>query len=237
MPHTTGLLIASTRCIRPAEEPAWADWYDGVHLPDLVAPAGGPWVVTRFELAQRPQPGMPGLGFSHVTLYELDAADVGQQARCIAERDGALRREGRIHPAHAVVDAQLFAAHGPAGAKPEPGPELRGHILAHVLCNDPAQEADWDAWYDREHLPDMLEAGCFRALTRWRREPRPLYGTTHMTLYDVCGVDLDEAVARSAAVLARLTAAGRKHPAHAGALTLLLRPCGRYGAAGLRRPR
>ncbi len=236
MTRSRGLFVASAKCIRPADEAGWSAWYDDVHLPDLLGAAGAPWVATRFELAQRPLPGMPGLGFSHVTLYELDEADVADQAQRLARRDAELRAAGRVHAAHVVVDAQLYAAHGSGAAKPEPGPELSGHILALVLCNDPAREAEWDAWYEREHVPDMLAAGCFRALTRWRREPRPRYGATHMTLYDVGPGGLEDAVARSSAALAALTAAGRKHPAHAGALTLLLRPCGRYAASGLRRP-
>src|SRR5207249_747890 len=77
--RTTGLLVVYAKCIRAPEEPDWDAWEDDVHLPALCT-ANGPWVATRFELTARPQPGMPGIGFTHVTIYELDDADVTAQA-------------------------------------------------------------------------------------------------------------------------------------------------------------
>ena len=59
-------------------------------------------------------------------------------------------------------------------------------------------------------------------------------GPNHLTLYDVGLDSIDEAVARSAAVMPDLIAAGRKHRAHTGAMTLTLVPSGRYGGAGYR---
>jgi hypothetical protein len=46
---------------------------------------------------------------------------------------------------------------------------------------------------------------------------------------------VDEAVERSAATLGDVVVAGRKHEAHAGALTVTLRPVGRRGSTGYRR--
>jgi hypothetical protein len=233
-PRTTGLLVAYAKCIRAPEEPAWDAWEDDVHVPALCA-GGGPWVATRFELTARPQPGMPGIGFTHVTLYELDDADVAAQAARTLDADDALRGAGRVHPAHATVGVDVFVAHGPYGRKPEPSPALHGHILTHVFCNDPAREAEWDAWYDEQHVPDMLSCGAFGAMSRWERTPRSRAGANFLTLYDVATDTVDEAVARSAVTLAEVVAAGRKHETHTGALTVTLRPTGRYGGSGYRR--
>ena len=115
-----------------------------------------------------------------------------------------------------------MVANGPWSDKPAPTDELRGHILANVMCADPAREAEWDAWYDETHLPDMLSCGAFGAMTRWRREPRAEVGPTHVTLYDVSTPTVAEAVERSAATLVELTAAGRKLDVHTGGLTLLM---------------
>lgn len=235
MGRTTGLLIAYTKCNLPAAEAAWAAWYDDTHLPDLLRDAEAPWVVTRWELAQKPQPGMPGIGFSHVSLYELDRPDPLAQAERLMARTLELRAKGRVHPHHAVIDAHVFAAHGAHREKPEPSAALRGHILAYVLCNQPAHAAEWDAWYDREHVPDMLESGGFSALTRWRRLEAGPHAPRYITLYDVAHPSLQTAVELSSAALAKLTAAGRKHRCHTGAMTVTLLPSGRRGAAGLRR--
>ncbi len=178
---------------------------------------------------------MPGIGFTHVTIFELDDADVSAQAdRTLAAGD-ALRAEGRFHPAHATIAAEVFAAHGPYGTKPEPSDALRGHILTNVLCSDPSREAEWDAWYDDQHVPDMLACGAFGAMSRWARVPRRRVGPNHLTLYDVVTDTVDEAVERSAGALADVVAAGRKHECHTGGLTVTLQPTGRHGGSGVRR--
>jgi hypothetical protein len=231
---TTGLLVVHAKCVRAAEESAWDAWEDDVHLRALCGP-GGAWAATRFELTVRPEPGMPGIGFTHVTILELDDADVGAQAERVLAVDDELRAEGCIHPAHATIAADTFVAHGPHGVKPAPSTARTGHILTDVLCTDPTRVDEWDRWYDDVHVPDMLSSGVFSALSRWRRlEPRAV-GPNHLTLYDVATPTIDEAVARSAATLADLVAAGRKHECHAGGLTVTLRPTGRHGAEGVRR--
>jgi hypothetical protein len=232
--RTNGLLVVYAKCIRASEEPEWDEWEDDVHLPALCT-VGGPWVATRFELTARPQLGMPGIGFTHVTIYELDDTDVVAQAARTLDADDALRASGRVHAAHASVGADVVAAHGPFGNKPEPSPALRGHILTKVLCNDPAREDEWDAWYDEQHVPDMLSCGAFGTMSRWQRTPRARVGSNFLTLYDVSTDTVDEAVERSAATLAEIVAAGRKHEAHVGALTVTLRPTGRHAGAGYRR--
>jgi len=178
---------------------------------------------------------MPGIGFTHVTIYELDGIDVTAPAARALDADDALRVEGRMHPAHVTVGADVFIAHGRFGEKPEPSAALRGHILTYVLCNDPAREAEWNAWYDEQHVPDMMSCGAFGALSRWRREPVVRAGSNFLTLYDVATDTVDEAVQLSATTLAEVVAAGRKHETHAGALTLMLRPAGRHGGTGYRR--
>jgi hypothetical protein len=233
---TTGLLVVYAKCIRAPAEADWDAWEDRIHVPALCT-GDGPWAATRFEVTARPEPGMPGLGFTHVTIYELDAPDVLAQAERALDRDTELRGAGRMHPAHVTTAADTFTAHGPFGYKPEPSPARRGHILAHVLCNDPTREAEWDDWYDEQHAPDMLASGAFAALSRWRRtRPAPV-GPNHLTLYDVSTDTVDEAVRRSATTLAEIVAAGRKHETHAGALTVVLRPTGAYSASGFRRER
>lgn len=235
MGRTTGLLISFVKCNLPAQERSWAAWYDDTHLPDLLQGDDAPRLATRWELSQKPQPGMPGIGFSHVTIYELDRADVQGQAEALVARDAALRKDSRIHENHAVIDAHVFVAHGRYCDKAEPSSRLRGHILSFVLCNRPEREAEWDAWYDREHVPDMLDSGGFSGVTRWQRLPRNRHGAQHITLYDTECETVQQAVELSAAALAKLSAAGRKHPCHTGAMTVTLQPSGRYGGAGLRR--
>ena len=94
---TTGLLVVYAKCARVPEEAEWNEWEDDVHVPALCA-ADGPWIATRFELTARPQPGMPGIGFTHVTIYELDDADVVAQAARTLDADGRAPRRGERAP-------------------------------------------------------------------------------------------------------------------------------------------
>ena len=235
MPRTRGLVLALTRCNSAAHAAEWETWYDETHLPDLVRD-GGPWVATRWRLPEAPVPGRPSIGFTHVAIYELDDSDLDACARRLRERDRALRRRGRVHPAHCVLGVELLRAHGKFSEKAAPSPALRGHILAWVMCNQPEREAEWDAWYEARHAPDMLECRAFSGLTRWRRQHRTTVGPQHLTLYDVAGTPVAEAVERSFAVLPRIRAAGHWLDCHAGGLAFSLEPAGSHGAAGYHRP-
>jgi hypothetical protein len=234
MSDTTGLLVVYTKCNKTQYEAEWDEWYDTVHLPDLFSYGDGPKVATRWQLSAKPVLGMPGPGFSHVTIYEFRGTDIADQIAGLAPRSAELREKGRIHPTHSVIDAHAFVAHGAYQDKPEPSDALRGHILAYVMSNDPTREAEWDTWYDTEHVPDMMASGAFSAATRWERSPRLRYGANFVTLYDVAHESVDTAVELSAAVMPGLIAAGRKHEVHTGALGLTLIPAGRYGGAGYR---
>ncbi|HEX7096973.1 MAG TPA: hypothetical protein VF183_13890 [Acidimicrobiales bacterium] len=214
---TSALLIVHEKCNQPSVEDAWIRWHRDTHEADL-RNALGAHHVTFWQLAQKPEPGMPGLGFSHVTIVELDADSEPAFGDLLAK----LRADGKVHAAHTVMDAQFYVAHGRYNEKKPPSDELRGHILAHVLPNDPAVEREWDQWYDEQHMPDMMASDAFSGVTRWRREPRRPVGPNHITLYDVSLHSIDEAVKRSAAVMPGIVAAGRKHPAATGALTLTL---------------
>lgn len=225
------LLIAFTRCNAPARAGEWSAWYDEVHLPALLR--AGADVITRFELTEQPVPGMPSIGFSHVTLYDFRGAGAEARLDATLALDDELQGGKALHPNHCLIGVDALRAHG--GEKSDPAPDSTGHILAYVMCNQRARQAEWDAWYDATHLPDMMQSGAFRAGSRWLRREPARYGANHLTLYDVAGRSVEEAVALSAKVMPGIAAAGRKLDCHVGAMALTLRPTGRYGGAGLRR--
>jgi hypothetical protein len=225
------LLLAFTRCNAPGTVAEWSDWYDDIHLPHFLE--AGADVITRFELTQKPVPGMPSIGFSHVALYEFRGDRAEARLDATLKQDDALRTSGDVHPHHCVISVDVLRAHG--GRKSDPSPALQGHIMAYVMSNQIAREPEWDAWYDEQHLPDMMASGAFSAGSRWLRRTPSSYGANHMTLYDVEGHSVEESVTLSAAVMPGIAAAGRKLSCHVGALTVTLRPTGRHGGAGLRK--
>ncbi|MDH4168141.1 MAG: hypothetical protein OEW42_00995 [Acidimicrobiia bacterium] len=219
MENLSGLIALSVRC-SGADRDQWRAWMGERHLPGLGA-LSGVRAVTWLEVVPAPTLGAPGLGFSHVELVELteplDAAVASVRAHLVSERLGAAGRDD-----HAIVNGEVLVPHGPHGAKAPVTPALSGHILANVLCTDHRREADWDRWYDDDHLPDMMASGAFTGASRWRRRLRPQWGAAHVTLYDIDMPVVTDAVERSAAVMPDLVARGRKHPCHCGGLTLAL---------------
>lgn len=226
------LLLAFTRCNAPGRQQEWSDWYDDSHLPALLQ--AGADVATRFELSRQPVPGMPSIGFSHIAIYEFHDDDAEARLDATLELGRALRDSGDCHPNHCLINLDVLVAHGAASSKSAPASDLEGHILAYVMPNQPNREAEWDEWYDAVHLPDMMASQAFRAGSRWRRRHPSSYGANDLTLYDVAGHDIDEAVRRSAAVMPDLAARGRKLDCHVGGMSFTVRSTGRYAGAGLR---
>jgi hypothetical protein len=228
--RATALLVTYARCGDPSRVAEWEAWWDDVHVADVAA-ATGAGRVTRWVVAGA-QPGAAAPGFTHVAMHEIADRPLADAVDGLAAALPRLWADGRMHPRHLLADVAALVGHGPHGSHPAPGPDLTGRILAAVLCNDPARLDEWDAWYDAQHVPDMLATGCFTAASRWRHLDPPRFGARHLTLYDISGIPTGEAVARSGAAMAPLVAAGRKPDWHGGTATTVLEPTGRHAPTG-----
>jgi len=220
MEPASGLAIHFTRCNAPARFNEWIAWTNDVLLPAILevdeVRAASHWALT-----QQPVPGMPSVGFSHVTLYEL-LGPLGIANRALESREQILHATGGLDRNHCVINVDVLEAHGRWNQKPVPTVDLTGHIMAYVMSNDPQREREWDAWNDDVHMPDMLESDGFTGVSRWRRWPQGGRGTQYLTLYDVGEIGVQTAVERSAAVMPGISAAGRKLDCHVGGLTVTL---------------
>jgi len=233
MPRAQGLAIIFSRCNRAAETEAWNRWHREHYFQDL-AGHGGPWFASHWQLTPPPAPGRPSPGFTHVTLFEFEGPDPDAQWGALLARHEALESAHALHPHHCLIGVDTFRTHGRWSEKPEPDTALTGHILAYVLCNDSARQSEWDQWYEDTHAVDMMSSQAFSALSRWRRDPPTRFGPRHLTLYDVSGIPLSEAVERSAAVMPEIHSGGRWLPCHAGGMAISLEagpdgPCLRRG--------
>ena len=210
------LLLIASRCTEAERRAAWDTWACEELLPALQA--AGADEAARFALRIGPGGGGSTPGFSHLEIYEFRGADAEARLDATLGRLATLREEGVLPPWHAIPSVETLVAHGSGGRKSQPAGDLEGHILAWVMPTDPQRHADWDRWYDEVHLPDMQACGAFRAVSRWRRREPIAFQANDLTLYDVAGLSIDDAVQKSAAILPALKARGRKHECHAGAL-------------------
>ena len=95
------------------------------------------------------------------------------------------------------------------------GRRPNGLIVVLVNCKDPAQEADFDRWYNEVHLPDVCSPGIFPRATRFENasaeggESQPRY----IALYETDSEDPGAAWLENRKHTAPLREQGRIHGA------------------------
>jgi hypothetical protein len=228
--RTKAIVVVFTRPSDFSQEAEWSAWYDDEHLPATAA-AGAAWVVSRWEVADRPSGFSPPVGFTDVAVYELE--NPGTAPRLLDRLDGA--RPADVHPVHTIIGVDAFVPVGRWSSKAEPHAGLTGHVMAYVGPNDASREAEWHDWLDTVHVPDMMGSGAFSGASRWRRTLPQRFGPNFFTLYDVTLPSVQEAVRLSGEAMGPAHAAGRLLDCHAGGLRAALRPTGRHGPTGFRR--
>ncbi len=229
--RTDAIAVVFTRPSDLHREADWDTWYDDVHVPDTAAGSGA-WVVTRWEVADRPAGGSPAVGFTHVAIYEFEeGADGGERLLDLFEQR---RAAGAMHPAHTISAADVLVPTGAWPGRLEPRARCTGQVMAYVGPNDPSLVDEWTPWLDEVHVADMMGSGAFTDTSRWARTRPARFGPNFLTIYDVEDLDVGEAVALSGRAMAPAHADGRILPCHAGGIRAALRPAGRHGAAGYR---
>ena len=99
----------------PADEDRWDDWYDTVHVPDMLA-TGAFAAATRWERSPR-----LAFGPNHLTLYDVAHADVQTAVDLSAAAMPGIVAAGRKFPGHTgALTLTLVPAgrHGATGCRP-----------------------------------------------------------------------------------------------------------------------
>jgi len=180
-----GILIAAMN-IGNAAEDEFHDWYDSEHLPERQR-------VTGFLLCQRwigaDDPKVSG------ATYDLDTAGVLQSPGYLAI--GGVN----LSPWSKRVTRRVERLLRFEGEQTLPGdllpPPDAGALLLNAMNVDPVAEADFNAWYDEEHIPALaavpgvLCARRFRATASNRR---------YVALYHLTGPEVQQSAAWKSAV-------------------------------------
>ena len=89
MPKATVLVF--TNCADPAREEGFNDWYDNIHVPDVLETPGFK-SCTRYELI-----GDPGSGQGKfLAIYEVESDDLPSTMAGLQQRVAELAAQGRI---------------------------------------------------------------------------------------------------------------------------------------------
>jgi hypothetical protein len=187
MPHTmTAPAILFSQMEPPPELTAtFNDWYETDHIPArMVLP--GFRAARRFRALE----GEP----EYLAVYELDSLD-------------ALRTDGYAHvktsPSE-LTGRMLGAVHGFTRFTCEQvsdlGEPVFGSVVSAVAFAVPEEDrAQFDAWYETEHVPMLLEADDWLRVRRYRVIDGEGGPWTHLALHELASREVMDSPERAAA--------------------------------------
>jgi hypothetical protein len=187
----------------PGKEQEYNRWYDQHHAPDVVSVPG--FVrAQRYVLAPtqlRPAPAKP----KYVVIYQIKTNDL---AAVYAEVKRRLSSgETKISPTLDMDSGQNYTYRvlrpRLAGAQPDSQAADLATILgyAQLVFADPAdgKDAEFNAWYDQHHAPEVLRVTGFTSGQRLtladvqlapQKEPRPKY----LTMFEIQSKNLSRTI-------------------------------------------
>jgi hypothetical protein len=83
------LLVVYTDCADPSREAEFNEWYDKIHLPDVLETPG---IVRATRFVNNDPDAGPG---KFLATYEIDSEDIDQTMTTLRERLAKLREAGR----------------------------------------------------------------------------------------------------------------------------------------------
>ena len=76
-------------------------------------------------------------------------------------------------------------------------------------CTDAAREAEYNEWYDKTHLPDVLETPGFVRATRYENTNPQEGEAKFLAIYEIETDDIDEFMKKNSENMAKKREAGR----------------------------
>ena len=179
-----GTLIAAMKMGQAAED-EFHDWYDTEHLPERQRVPG-------FLTCER----WIGVEDRKVSLatYDLDTVAVlqGPAYRAIGGANlspWSKRITGQVERLMRFEGDQIL----PGGAVAPPG---AGGIVLNAMNIAPELEAEFNEWYDKEHIPALAAVPGVLAARRFRAPSTPIDGNRkYVALYHLASPDVPEGAA------------------------------------------
>ena len=225
MSRTQGVYLTYSRLLNPKKAAEWDEWYDTIHLPDIVG-SGSAWRATRW---QRQDAGH--FGWTNANIYEVEGPDIVANQQKASAHAPRWRAEGRHFLDYALMDLKFFRPIGRWTGIADPSPDLTARIYALTVCGDRSRDDEWNEWYDDVHIPDILAVDGFVAATRWKLVTPTPFGANYLALYDVHG-DVEAAQKNLGAAVPGMYKNRRMHPQNAMAEMAWLLPTGKYAGVG-----
>ncbi|MBV9836075.1 MAG: hypothetical protein JO055_16780 [Alphaproteobacteria bacterium] len=194
-----GLLIAAFD-FSTAHADEFHDWYDLEHIPERERVPG-------FGLCER-WLNVDGSQVA-VATYDLDSLSVMRSApyKAIAYENLSVWSKRVTRMCNRLLRFE--------GEQTTPGdmkaPQGAGGLLLNAMNVAPEHEADFNAWYDQEHLPLLSKVPGTLAARRYRSGPNPDGLHRYVAIYHLSGPEVTESAAWKAAVDTEWSARVRPH--------------------------
>ena len=179
--HTGPLLLLVQANIAPEHEEALNRWYYH-HVPRLLEIPGWLW--------GRRYVGVKG-ATKYLALYGVENMDAIPGKTDVVSN--VYEQVSGTHLGHPLLS--------------------QDHYLSVVMadCNDPAKEAEWNAWYDHSHVPNLTRVPGYLSGARFRVKTDPRFGTKamgpkYLALYEWEGAHCLPALAESETMCAEAKA-------------------------------
>jgi hypothetical protein len=167
------LLVIATD-IDPAYEAPVNLWYDARHVPQRRALPG-------FRSANRyiADEGSP----KYALLYDLDSPEALQTEayRALSRPPEQTDEDREMLKRFSNTMRGVMTEICRAGAVDSPAPEKAGALLLVGLEPEPAYEEEYNAWYDEEHIPYIIEVPGVLRVRRFRAVDG---GLGYLTVWD-----------------------------------------------------
>ncbi len=165
-----------------SKEAEFNQWYDTVHIPDVTNP-GIFGNTTRYDnLSAAGDASSPRF----FTVYETTHEDPAKA--WALNRESPKRLNSGSFDGLQVVAAPVFER---IGAEPAPagGKITTGVLVVLANCKDPAQEDEFNRWYDEVHIPDVLGTGHFYTASRFRNATADAGPAKYLAIYETADAD------------------------------------------------
>jgi hypothetical protein len=188
-------LMAVAVNVDPSDEAAWNRWYDTRHIPQRQALPGF-LTARRFELAET-----TGQGRKYLALYDLAGPEALESQEYLSLSREPVQSEEDRHMLAQFRDRlrgimTLTSDVSAFGAAPRDSAEA---LLVVALDPEPNYEAEFNAWYDEEHVPYLTQVPGVLGVRRFRRirDDLPYLAIWELADGDVRGSDEWKRAART----------------------------------------
>ena len=184
-------------CADPTREKEFNDFEDNVHTPKVLK-APGYVAVTRYAIKET----MYGRG-EYLSIWEIESDDI--------DKTMAIRREMRKKEAEQgqfIIPGLLVSIWGDVLFR-QIGERICSKLikkrstikvgkwirLGEFTCADPTREKEFNDFIDNVHIPNVLKAPGYVAVTRYAIK-EPMYGRgEYLSVYEIESDDIDKTMA------------------------------------------